>query len=204
MSFSLPNADDVTFYFDVGSPYAYLAAERLPDVLPVDAHWQPVLLGGLFKLTGRSSWALGDYRRRQAGMAEIEQRARRYGLPPLRWPDPWPGDYLFAMRATTFAFAEGVGREFSLTAFRAAFTAGVNLSLPEHVLRAAEAVGLGRDAVEAATQSPEVKQGLRQATDAAHARGVFGVPTVAVGDELFWGDDRLEDAAAALAAASRA
>ena len=65
-------------------------------------------------------------------------------------------------------------------------------------------MGLRRQAVEAATQSPEVKQALRQATDAAHARGVFGVPTVAVGAELFWGDDRLDDAAAALAANARA
>ena len=75
---------DVTFYFDVGSPYAYLAAERLPALLPEPVHWQPVLLGGLFRLTGRSSWALGDYRRRQAGMAEIERRTRSYGLPPMR------------------------------------------------------------------------------------------------------------------------
>ena len=65
-----------TFYFDVGSPYAYLASERVANVLPEPVRWQPVLLGGLFKLTGRGSWALGDYRRRQAGMAEIERRAR--------------------------------------------------------------------------------------------------------------------------------
>lgn len=96
-----------TLYFDLGSPYAYLAAERLHSVLPAPVRWQPVLLGGLFKLTGRSSWALGDHRRRQAGMAEIERRARRYGLPPMRWPDPWPADYLFAMRAATYAFGLG-------------------------------------------------------------------------------------------------
>ena len=68
---------EVTFYFDLGSPYAYLAAERLERLLPEPVRWQPVLLGGLFKLTGRSSWALGDYRRRQSGMAEIERRAAR-------------------------------------------------------------------------------------------------------------------------------
>ena len=72
----------VTFYFDVGSPYAYLAGERLARVLgSVEVVWQPVLLGALFGLTGRSSWALGDPERRQAGMAEIETRAARYGLP---------------------------------------------------------------------------------------------------------------------------
>ena len=59
----------VTYYFDLGSPYAYLSAERLDALLTGEVRWQPVLLGGLFKLTGRSSWALGDYRRRQAGMA---------------------------------------------------------------------------------------------------------------------------------------
>ena len=98
---------ELTFYFDLGSPYAYLAAQRLDGLLGESAaavSWQPVLLGGLFKLTGRSSWALGDYRRRQTGMAEIERRARSYGLPPMRWPDPWPTDYLTAMRATTYAF----------------------------------------------------------------------------------------------------
>src|SRR2546423_14829294 len=112
---------DVTFYFDVGSPYAYLAAERVPALLPETVRWQPVLLGGLFKLTGRSSWALGDYRRRQAGMAEIERRARGYGLPPIVWPDPWPTDYLALGRVTTWAYLVERGHEFAMGAFRDAF-----------------------------------------------------------------------------------
>ncbi|HEY8765572.1 MAG TPA: 2-hydroxychromene-2-carboxylate isomerase [Solirubrobacteraceae bacterium] len=187
---------EVTFYFDLGSPYAYLAAERLPTLVPEPVRWQPVLLGGLFKLTGRSSWALGDYRRRQTGMAEIERRARDYGLPPMRWPDPWPSDYLFAMRAASYAFSAGRGREFTQRAFRAAFCEGLDLSLRAHVLRASEEAGLEPRDVERATQDPEVKLGLREVTGAAHDRGVFGVPTMAVDGELFWGDDRLEDAAA--------
>ncbi len=186
----------ITFYFDLGSPFAYLASERLDAVLPEGVRWQPVLLGGLFKLTGRSSWALGDYRRRQIGMADIEQRARRYGLPPIRWPDPWPTDYLFAMRTATFASANGRGRGFATEAFRAAFQRGVDLSIPTHVLDAAARVGLDRDEVAAAVRDPEIKQSLRVQTDAAHELGVFGVPTIAIGEELFWGDDRLEDAAA--------
>ena len=123
----------VTFYFDLGSPYAYLAAERLHTLLPEPIEWQPVLLGGLFKSTGRSSWALGDYRRRQAGMAEIERRTRDYGLPPMRWPDPWPTNYVTAMLATTFAFTAGRGREFTLQAFRNAFQKGWELSIPDRV-----------------------------------------------------------------------
>ena len=188
----------IIFYFDVGSPYAYLAAERLHTVLPEPVEWQPVLLGGLFRLTGRSSWALGDYRRRQAGMADIERRARGHGLPPIRWPDPWPTDYLHAMRAATSAFAAGRGREFARAAYRTAFVHGDDLAIPAHVLRAGREAGLDAAALDAATRDPEVKRTLREATEAAYELGVIGVPTVAIGDELFWGDDRLEDAAAHL------
>ncbi len=186
---------ETTFYFDLGSPYAYLAAERLHAVVPEPVRWQPVLLGGLFKLSGRASWALGDYVRRQRGMQEIEQRAAGYGLPPLRWPDPWPSDYLFAMRAATYAFDVGVGRAFTMQGLRDAFQRGRDLSITAHVLDVAAAAGLDRDEVRAAAADADVKLRLRVATDAAYERGVFGVPTVAVGGELFWGDDRLEDAA---------
>jgi 2-hydroxychromene-2-carboxylate isomerase len=188
----------VTFYFDLGSPYAYLTAERLPSLLGEPVKWQPVSLGALFKLTGRNSWALGDYRRRQAGMVEIERRARSYELPPIRWPDPWPTNYLMAMRAATFGFASECGREFTLQAFRDAFQRGRELSIPAHVLDAAEQVGLDRREVELATQNPQIKQALREATDAAYALGVIGVPTITVDGVPFWGDDRLEDAAAHL------
>jgi 2-hydroxychromene-2-carboxylate isomerase len=185
----------VTFYFDLGSPYAYLAAERLDTLLPEPIEWQPILLGGLFKATGRSSWSLGDEGHRQAGMVEIEHRARAYGLPPVRWPEPWPTNYLTAMLATMFAFTVGRGREFTLRAFRNAFQEGSDLSVAERVFEVGGQVGLDRDRLEAATQDPEIKRALRAATAAAHELGVIGVPTLAIDDELFWGDDRLEDAA---------
>ena len=194
----------VTFYFDLGSPYGYLAAERLSGVLGETVRWQPVLLGGLFKLTGRSSWALGDYRRRQAGMAEIERRTRTYGLPPMRWPDPWPSNYLMAMRACTYAFEAGCGREFAIRAYRNSFQQGADLSLPGRVLEAARQTGLERSEIERAVAEPRIKDALRAATDAAYELGVFGVPTIAVDDELFWGDDRLEDAAGHLSSLTAA
>jgi 2-hydroxychromene-2-carboxylate isomerase len=99
------------------------------------------------------------------------------------------------MRACTFAFQQGRGREFTVRAFRHAFQQGVDLGVPERVLEVAAEAGLDPRVLEAATGDPDVKLALRAATDAAHALGVFGVPTIAVGDELFWGDDRLEDAA---------
>jgi 2-hydroxychromene-2-carboxylate isomerase len=178
--------------------YAYLAAERVDAVIPGIVEWQPVLLGGLFKLTGRSSWALGDYRRRQAGMAEIERRTRSYGLAPMRWPDPWPSDYLSAMRATTYAFMAGQGREFACQAFHDAFQRGADLSISARVLDAARQAGLRPSEVQAAVQDPQIKGALREATNAAYELGAVGVPTIAVENELFWGDDRLEDAGAHL------
>jgi 2-hydroxychromene-2-carboxylate isomerase len=187
---------EVTFYFDIGSPYAYLAAERIRTLLPEPVIWQPVLLGGLFKLTGRSSWAVGDYRLRQGGMAEIERRARSYGLPPIRWPDPWPTDYLTAMRAVTYAFTSERGHDLTIRMFRNAFQRGREMSRHAEVLATSVEVGLRRQEVESAIQDPAIKQRLLAATDAAYELGVFGVPTFAVGGELFWGDDRLEAAAA--------
>jgi 2-hydroxychromene-2-carboxylate isomerase len=186
------------FYYDLMSPYAYLAAERIDRVVSRPVRWQPVLLGGLFKLTGRSSWALGDYDRRRRGMAEIERRAQLYGVPPLRWPDPWPSSSLYAMRAAMHARRAGREREFASAAYAVAFAQGQDLGELPHVLAAAEQAGLEPAEVEAAIAEAAVKDELRAATDAAHGHGVFGVPTVAVGDQLFWGDDRLEEAAAAL------
>jgi 2-hydroxychromene-2-carboxylate isomerase len=173
-------------FYDVGSPYAYLAVERAEAVFGRMPRLHPVLLGGLFKANGRSSWARTE--RRAAGMAEVEERARRYGLPPVVWPKGWPSDYLFAMRMCVHA-----GDDFARAAMRAAFAEGVDLSDPVNVVAIAGKRAAGHD-------DPSVKARLRELTDEAHALGVFGVPTVQVGDELFWGDDRLEAAAGSLAA----
>jgi 2-hydroxychromene-2-carboxylate isomerase len=191
--------DRATFYFDLGSPYAYLAAERV-TALFTDAgaeppEWQPILLGGLFKRFGRDSWANGPGR--EEGLRECERRAQAYRLPPIRWPDPFPGDTLLAMRAATFAKEIGRTVSFSLAAFRQAFAAGRDLSQPDNVLLAAAASELHPKALLAAVERDAIKSRLREATDRAGDRGVVGVPSVVVGDEVFWGDDRLSAGAAA-------
>lgn len=102
------------------------------------------------------------------------------------------------MRAATYAFAAERGRAFARQAFRDAFQDGRDLSVTAHVLDAGERSGLDRSEIEDALEDPQIKQALRDATETAGELGVVGVPTLAVDDELFWGDDRLDDAAAHL------
>jgi 2-hydroxychromene-2-carboxylate isomerase len=185
-----------TFYYDLGSPYAYLAAERISGVFAgtelEQPEWQPVLLGGLFKRFGRDSWANGPGR--AEGIAEVERRAGAYGLPPIAWPDPFPGNTLTAMRVATFAKQTGRTVAFSLAAFRQAFAAGRDLSEPDNVMIAGAACELHPRALLKAVETDVVKTALREATDRAAALGVEGVPSVVVEGKVFWGDDRLEEA----------
>ena len=187
------------FYYDLGSPYAYLAAERVNSLFAEEVGeppaWQPVLLGGLFKRFGRGSWANGAGR--EAGMREIERRASAYGLPPISWPEPWPANTLFAMRAATYAKEIGRAVSFSLAAFRHAFAAGRDLTEPDNVLLAAAAAEIHPRAVLAAVGRDSVKDALREATERAGDLGVRGVPALVVDGDTYWGDDRLEAAAEA-------
>src|SRR5881394_2089072 len=144
-----PPTPRATFYFDLGSPYAYLTAERISGLF-TDAEleqpeWQPILLGGLFQRFGRESWANGPGR--EEGIAEVERRARDLGLAPLVWPEPWPGNMLFAMRVASFAKQTGRTVSFALAAFRQAFAAGRDLSEHDNVLIAAAACELHPNAV---------------------------------------------------------
>src|SRR5258707_2367158 len=188
-----------TFYFDLGSPYAYLAAERTSGLFTEagleQPEWQPILLGGLFQRFDRDSWANGPGR--AEGMAEVERRASAYGLPPIAWPEPWPGNTLTAMRVATFAKQAGRTVSFPLAAFRQAFAAGRDLSDPDNVLIAAAACELHPRALLKAVETDIVKGALRDATDRAAELGVTGVPALVVGGEVFWGDDRLEQAVVA-------
>jgi 2-hydroxychromene-2-carboxylate isomerase len=197
-------ARPAVFCFDLGSPYAYLAAERIAAVFEhagaEQPEWQPILLGALFARFDRGSWADGPGR--ESGMREVERRAQSYGLPPVRWPQPWPGNTLTAMRTATFAKQIGRTVSFSLAAFRQAFVAGRDLSEPDNVFIAAASSELHPRALEAAIARDAIKLALREATDRAGDLGVRGVPSVVVDGAVYWGDDRLERAAEAAASAA--
>jgi 2-hydroxychromene-2-carboxylate isomerase len=186
-----------TFYYDLSSPYAYLAANRVDDVLPVRPEWRPIAFGVIVQQTGKVPWSFAEDRR--AAFDEIAERASDRGLPPVRYPEGWPVKTysLLALRAALLAADQDQVRAISHELYRTAFVDGRHLADLESVLDAAERAGMDRAATALALQSDDVKDRLRADTDAALALGVTGVPTVAVGDQLFWGDDRLEDAAAA-------
>lgn len=187
MATSLPR-----FFFGAMSPYSWFAAERIEGLLP-RARWRGVLAGAVFKANGRTSWGLTG--RRNQGMADCQERAAAHGLGPIRWPDPWPTSDLLIARAMAHAEARGRLKPFALIAMRMAFLEGADLGERPIVLEAGRRADIEPVELEAALEDPVVKQSLRDVTDEALAMGVFGVPTLAIGTELFWGDDRLEDAA---------
>jgi 2-hydroxychromene-2-carboxylate isomerase len=193
------SAGRATFYFDLGSPYAYMAAERISGLFTEagleQPEWQPVNNRELLRSARRTPWPKGP--ERAAHVAEIERRAIAYGLPPIVWPDPWPAERVFAMRVATFAKQTGRTVSFALAAFRQAFVAGRSLSDPDNVLIAAAACELHPNALLKAAETRAVQDGLRDATEQAARLGVPGNPSVVVDGEVFWGDDRLEDAVAA-------
>ena len=183
-----------SLYLDIGSPYAYLAVERGPSVLGTPLRLQPVLLGAIFKLRGRGSWARTD--QRGAGIAEVEARAQRYGLAPIVWPENWPGNSMAADRAAVWALEQGRGESFIRALYDLEFARGADIEDPETLRAAASGAGLDPDLLLTAIQQTEVKEALRQATEQAWQLGVQGVPTLRVGETNFYGDDQLEAAAA--------
>ncbi|MHB1468148.1 MAG: DsbA family protein [Solirubrobacteraceae bacterium] len=183
---------ETVLYFDLASPYSYLAVMRVADVLGGEPELEPVLAGAIFAHRGWGSWALTEAR--AGNVAEIERRAQARGL-PLRWPAAWPASSLEAQRAAVHAKRRGVTRRFAEAAYLATFGAGGDLSERETILAAGEEAGIAREQMRSALSDPEIKAELRATTDAAIELGVIGVPTLRLGGELYFGDDQLEQAA---------
>jgi 2-hydroxychromene-2-carboxylate isomerase len=187
------------FFYDFYSPYSYLAAERVNSVMPVVPEWRPISFGHILKQSGRRPWSfdLGDAHDEHWGA--IEARAADRGLPDVRRPTGWPIESYSVIGARAATFAKGSGRAvaYSLALFRQVFAAGRTLD-EETVLIAGAACELHPNALLKGIESRTVKDELARATNEAYELGVRGVPTIAVDGELFWGDDRLEQAAAAV------
>ncbi len=185
----------VEFFFDVGSPASYLAWTQLPalcDQAGAALVYRPMLLGGVFQATGNVSpaavHAKGEYTRK-----DLARHARRYGV-TLNHNPFFPIITLTLMRT-----AVGVQRhmperfpDYLHAVFKALWVDALDLNQPELTAAVLQAGGFDVGELMALVNSPDVKAALRATTDEAIARGVFGAPTVFVGDEMFFGQDRLD------------
>jgi 2-hydroxychromene-2-carboxylate isomerase len=189
------------FYFDLASPIAYLAAERILHVLPGPAEWRPVLA---CDLAGEASpWTFSSAAQERVAFADLARRAPALDLQPLRLPDPFPFDSSLAMRVATYAKSIGRAVPFAQAAFRQAFAGGRSLEDPDFVLIAAAACEMHPAAVLRAGALRSVAEQLSASTAAASAAGVSEVPAVVVhttslsdaSAQVFTGERAVEQAA---------
>lgn len=199
---SLRGMNRLVFWFDPASTYSYLSAmriEAMAQAAAVDVEWRPFLLGPIFKAQGmnNSPFALfplkGEYMWR-----DMQRQAQELGI-GLKLPDAgamgaFPRNSVLAARACIVALREDWGRDFVTSLYLAEFAEGLDIA--DRVVIADVVSALGQDAKTALdrAQSEEIKLALRENTQAAQAARIFGAPSFTVGDELFWGNDRLEQA----------
>jgi 2-hydroxychromene-2-carboxylate isomerase len=186
------------FYFDLASPLAYLAAERMIGVLGVPAEWRPVLARELPAGETFESWRCEQDR--EVFELEVARRAAELGLQPLRWPRPFPFDSALAMRVAAYARSIGRTVPFAQAAFRQAFAGGRSLADRDSVVIAAAACEMHPAAVLQAAELRSTGEQLLASTREAAAAGVRDVPAVVVDGRVFEGERALEAAREAIAA----
>ncbi|XMG40967.1 2-hydroxychromene-2-carboxylate isomerase [Sphingopyxis sp. J-6] len=190
--------------FDFGSPNAYLTLRVLPELLDrtgADLMITPCLLGGIFKATGNKAPMI-QYAEAPAKLAyehlEMRRFIEKHGLTKFRLNPHFPVNTLLIMRGAIVAADEGVLDDYVDAVNRAMWEEGLKMDDPQVVATFLSENGFDSPALLTRTQEPEIKAKLVANTEAAVARGVFGIPTFFVGDEMFFGKDRLAQVEAAL------
>ncbi|MFC3457353.1 2-hydroxychromene-2-carboxylate isomerase [Massilia haematophila] len=205
----LPSAahpPELEFWFEFGSNYSYLALMRVEALAArngVVLRWRPFLLGPVFRQLG---WSTSPFVLQEAKgrymWRDMEREARKYGLPFVR-PSVFPRKAVLPMRVAALGAQEAWMGAFCRRVMRQNWVEDLDIDAPANVLRALDGlVDDPRGVVAAALLEPN-KARLRASTEEAQARGVFGGPTMFAGDEMFWGNDRLEDAIAWAASGRR-
>ena len=188
-------AAPIDFYFDFSSPYGYFSSEKISEVASNcgrTVHWRPYLMGAVMKITERKPLVqipmLNDYSGRDL------KRIARYENIPFRLPSKFPVATVAACRAYYWLVDQDSQKaiELAQSLFRAYFVNDELISDPEVVIEKASAIGIHSDELAAALQDDSVKLKVREATDEAIARRIFGSPFFVVDEEPFWGHDRLQ------------
>lgn len=200
----------VQFLFDFGSPNAYLVHQVIPQIearTGARFDYVPILLGGLFKLANNRSpmEANADIPLKRAyDLLEIRRFVQRHGLGAFRFNPHFPVNTLQIMRGAVAAQRLGCLRPYVNAVFASMWERGADMADAAVIAAELQAAGLDAALLMAAAQEAEVKQGLLANTQQAHARGAFGAPTFFVGDEIFFGKDRLREVEEAIVASAAA
>ncbi len=184
----------VDFYFDFGSPTAYLAHKRLQQLgeqYGLQVRYMPMLLGGVFKATGNNSPVAIPAKGAYMLQHDLPRFAKRYGV-PLNFNPHFPINTLNLMRGAIAAGRLGCMADYVNLAFDAVWVQEKNMGDPAIVSETLSEAGLDAEGIIALSQDPEVKAELLADTEAAVARGVFGAPTLFLDGAMYFGQDRLD------------
>ena len=187
------------FWYEFASPYSYFSMMRIEELAAasnIDIHYQPFLLGPLFKEFGWNTSPFNIYAEKGENFfRDIEREAEFYKLPPIKILEEFPQPGLAAARVALIGMEEGWGVEFSKAIYQRQFQEGVQTKGKEDVMEVLQALNISEaEGVIGKANSDENKNRLRVITEQAKQKKIFGAPTFIVGNELFWGNDRLERA----------
>ncbi len=188
----------LTFFYEFASTYSYLSAMRISEVAGrsgVAVEWRPFLLGPIFKAQGWSTSPFNVYPAKGRYMVrDIERIAAARGL-PFRMPATFPANGLLAARIASLDLAPGWTEAFTRAVLEAEFGRGEDIGDERALAEICTSLGQDFGRIRELARGEVVKQSLRRATEDAVRLGIFGAPTFVTADgELFWGDDRLEQA----------
>ncbi|HMA72438.1 MAG TPA: 2-hydroxychromene-2-carboxylate isomerase [Xanthobacteraceae bacterium] len=190
----------LTFWYEFASTYSWLAAERIEMLAAqagVDVGWRPFLLGPIFAGQGWTNSPFNLFPAKGRNMwRDMERLCARMGLPPIMRPNPFPQNSLLAARVAT-ALPVVVRPQFSCAVFRAQFANGHSIADRAVLAAILDDIGEAPPDALAAAEATKTKEALRRTTDQAQSLGIYGAPSFTTGSgELFWGNDRLEQAIA--------
>lgn len=185
----------VEFFFDIASPYSYLASTQLEGLARrtgATVEWRPFLLGGLFASIGNQAPAVLAPRAAYMGR-DLHRWAKRYRV-PFHWPSRFPMNTVMCQRmllAVRRERGDAACATLAAAFFAAYWVDDRDLSDPSTLVEVATAAGEDGPALAERTRDPAIKEALKAATAEAETRGAFGAPTFFVGDEMYFGNDRL-------------